>query len=395
MRNIQLVVLLCACLPCLVFGQMNEGRLLTKNQYHEIQYSETDKVITLDVVLKGSTKKFMLDTGAPVFISDSLQELYNFPVLHKAKLEDATGKKSEILIVRIDTLRVGSFVFVDLPALVLNYKNSPHQCDDFVGNFGSNALRFLIVRFDVQAQQVALSDNIQLLNARAPSTFKPASINQQSDIFFPVQINNQFVDTVHFDSGDGYLYHMSKKAIALLSTLYPKQVIRNGYGVTSMGSLGLPENSEQVVVKPDVITIHNSFITKGLIYITERTVSRIGRYLLNSGVLTLDYVHKQYAFEKYDRPVLPSRFDFGFIPITEGKKVIAGTVWEGSEASKKGLESGDEILSINGVYFGDLSLCDVEPAVKRSLSSSIIEAKFRKKNGTERKVSLRKSSLIN
>ena len=170
---------------------MNAGKLLTKNKFYQVKYSETDKVITIDVGLKGARNKFMLDSGAPVFISDSIQALYNFPVILKAELGDASDKKGEVLIVEIDTLLVGPFIFVKLPALVLNYKNSPLQCVEFVGNFGSNALRFLVVQIDLKNEEVTLTDNLKLLKAK-PANWQPAMINGQSDFFFGE--SNSFFD---------------------------------------------------------------------------------------------------------------------------------------------------------------------------------------------------------
>lgn len=379
--------------PCLLYGQMNEGKLLSENKYYELKYTQTDKVITLDVGLKGSKKKFMLDSGAPVFISDSIQNLYNFPIIQKARLRDASNKKSEVLIVRIDTLIVGPFVFINLPALVLNYKNSPLQCADFVGNFGSNALRFLTIQFDIQKERVTLTDNRQLLKMK-PTNWKPATIDGQSNFFFPVQINNNYIDTVHFDTGDGVLYNMLRKSAQKLSELYPEEVIHEGFGVTSIGALGIPENSEQIILKPAIINFHNSVIKQGLINTTEGNVSRMGRYLLNYGVLTLDYPSKQYTLETYNHLSLPPYFSFGFTPISEGGKVFAGTVWEKSEAAENGMESGNEILSVNGVAFIDLSICNLESVLKNALALEDITLVFRNTSGKEKKIVLHKKLLI-
>lgn len=60
-------------------AQMNQGKMLTKNNYFEIPFTETRTEIHTKANLKGDDLDFMLDTGAPTFISTELQEKYNFP----------------------------------------------------------------------------------------------------------------------------------------------------------------------------------------------------------------------------------------------------------------------------------------------------------------------------
>lgn len=377
--------------PILSHAQMNAGaKLLSKNNYYEIPYQNSDSVILTHVQLKGSSHLFMLDSGAPVFISDSLQRLYNFPVIHETTVRDATGKTEPIKIIRIDTLKLGPFVVSDLLALVLNMKSSAHQCDAFVGNFGSNAMQFLVIEFDLRKGKIALTDNPVLLQNKDTTGFHSAMLNSQSDILFPVKVNDGFTDTVQFDTGDGYLYHISEKAMVALSALYPGQVVRRGIGVTAIGSLGIPENSKQMALKANKLLIANSTIAPATLFQTSAPRSRIGRYLLNYGVLRLDYINSRYAFTSYKNPVLPGKYDFGFTPVINGRKVIAGTVWQGSEAENNGMKSGNEILAIDDFYFSTLSLCDVEPKAKDYLSKNTIRILFKNNNGQTKRITLDK-----
>jgi Aspartyl protease len=379
--------------PALLKAQLNVGNLITKNKYIELPLLNVEKEISLTATIKGNDHTFLLDTGAPFFISDSLQRLYKFPVVYQAKLSDASGKEGETIIVKVDTLKVGPFVYTDLLALVLNMSNSTHHCDVFMGNFGSNLLRFLVVQFDAKKNKLILTDNDKLLKRKIPVPFSPAVLNEQSDFIFPVTINNYIVDSMHFDSGDGKLYEITEKPLQQLIGKFPNQVVRKGNGVTSVGSLGIPNNSPQIKLVSQ-ISFNKAVINNAVVNSTTASRSRMGRYLFNYGILTLDYINKQYAFEKYKKPKLPPQYDFGFSIITNGKKVIAGTVWNGSEAEKKGMKSGCEIVSIDGVKFSDLPLCDIEPEAKKHRTYSMIEVVFVDEKENENKIKLTKQYLL-
>ncbi|MDZ7650333.1 MAG: hypothetical protein U5K54_26110 [Cytophagales bacterium] len=101
-------------------------------------------------------------------------------------------------------------------------------------------------------------------------------------------------------------------------------------------------------------------IQRALAYNTYADKSRLGRSLLQYEYLTLDYINHRYAFEQFEKPLLQNLNDFGFTPVIYERQVIAGTVWEGSEAEKKGLSSGSTIIQINDVKFEDMGDCEIE-----------------------------------
>lgn len=391
-KSIIIFIVVCA-VPAILKAQLNVGNLITKNKCLELPLPNIEKEILLTATIKGDEYTFLLDTGAPFFISDSLQKLYKFPVVYQAKLNDATGKVEETIIVKVDTLKIGPFVYTDLLALVLNMSNTAHQCDVFVGNFGSNLLRFLIVQFDAQKKKLILTDNGKLLKRKITAPFSPAVLNEQSDFLFPVTFNNTIVDSMHFDSGDGKLYEISEKPLQQLIAAYPWQVIRKGVGVTGMGSLGIPSNSPQLILVSK-IGFNTSIINNAAIKNTTASRSRMGRYLFNYGILTLDYVNRRYAFEKYRQPVLPPQYDYGFVVITNGKKVIAGTVWNGSEAERKGMKSGCEIVAMDGIKFSELSLCEVEPEAKKYRAKEQLIILFINGSGEVKEIKLARQKTI-
>lgn len=368
-----LTAFVCFCI-CPIYAQLNAGNLITKDTHYEIPLHHIEKEILLTAKLKGEEFTFLLDTGAPFFISDAIQKKFNFPVIYEVKLNDASGKEDKTVIVQIDTVSIGPFVFTNTWAVVLNMNNEAHQCHEFAGNFGSNLLQFLIVQFDLQKGKVLLSDNEKFIEKNT-APFSPAALSGQSDFTFPVRVSRNIADTILFDSGDGALYEITDEALQKIINKNANEIIRKGRGVTSMGSLGIPESTDQYTVKTQ-ISFGNTTVNDGIANNTGAGQSRLGRYLLHYGALTLNYINKQYSFKQYVNPALPEKQDFGFQIITNGKKIIAGTVWEESEAEKAGMKSGDEIISVDEVMFAELPLCDIEPAYKRVSERKEIKIQF-------------------
>jgi hypothetical protein len=378
--------LLISCLSG--YGQLPKGELNSRGVRMEVPLHSTEKEILVNAKLKGDTVTFLLDTGAPFFISSAIQQTYNFPVLFKANLSDASGKKNETIVVAVDSLTIGPFSFTDVWAVVINMDNEAHGCHKFVGNFGSNLLNFLIVQFDFEKRAVFLAEDISLLDHQ-PSTFQPATLNMQRDFQFPISVQDRIIDTVQFDSGDGSLLEISKRALTKLLQKDSGIVVKKGFGITGIGSLGIPEPSTQYVIKAN-LSFAKSTIRDAICNNTYAEKSRIGRGVFDYGRLTLDYPNHRYSFEAYTRPMHSDRSDFGFTLLTNGNHVYTGTVWEGSEAMRRGLYSGCEIIQINEIQINDLIPCGIEEVLSQSRNKNMIQLVFLDKLGKPRQINVKK-----
>ena len=375
-------------------AQMNQGKLLTKNNYLEIPFTETIKEIHTKATLKDDEYDFMLDTGAPTFISSELQEKYHFPSVYKGKTEDATGNKVKTEVVIIDTIKFGKFIFTDIPAVVIDMKVSPIECLNLPANIGSNILRQLYVQFDIADHYVALTDNKTLFKKPAPITL-PMHFNVQSDVYFPVKLNNNIIDTIHFDSGDGQFYSCSKRTMDKYIAAYPDQIIRSGYGTIFMGIGGAGESFPQYVVKPQCIKVDNSLISGAALTIAGNDRSRMGRDLLNYGTLQLNYPDSSYAFEGYSSPLVTPHFDFGFHAVMDEDDIIVGCVWKNTLAEQQGLQVGDKLLKVDDLDFTKATKCEVENATRNinHVEKNTITITFRHKKQKPQTITLEKKNL--
>lgn len=344
-------------------AQVNVGQLLTKDKYYEVPMNGTKKEFSLKATVKGDTFNFMLDSGAPLFISKELQDRYQFRTLLRAKVKDVSGKTVRTEIVEIDTISMGPFVFAGVPAIVVEVANNPLSCHGIWGNIGSNLLRHLIVGFDAHEHKIIFTDNIALLPTK-PETTHRLWIDGQSDAYFAVSINGAIEDTVHFDSGDGQLYSIAKNKAEKIMSTYPSNIARKGYGTVAMGIGGLGKPIQQCLLKPTNLAVGQHKLAGGIIAISGNNKSRMGRELLQYGTLLLNYKDSSYAFQPYSPAYSGTYYDYGFKLLPSENKVVASCVWDNSEAQQQGMVAGDEVLAVNNTDFASMSRCSQEAALR-------------------------------
>lgn len=352
---------------------MSQGEMISKNVYHEIPYTDYKKEIFQSVQLKDKTYKFILDTGAPLVISSELQAKHKFQVLIKTPIKDSNNNSDTIFIVLVDTIKIGEIVFINIPTVVLNFKDSPIACENVDGLLGSNILRFLTVQFNLRKKKVILTDNqdkIDFIGNKNNTLY----LDGQSNAFLKVEFNKTFYDTAHFDSGMRRLYDMDSKAAKnyLISFGDSSVLAYKGVGSSSQGVFGKGKTEQQFLLKANELNIGNSLI-KNIRFNNTNKTSRIGREILQYGTLTLDYPNKIFCFNPYPKNEYIKKQNFGFQPQSQDGKLLVGVVWQDTQADKLGLKSGDEITSINGKSFTNLSSCQINEIVAKAFSKKSIK----------------------
>lgn len=363
-------------------GVMNQGTMITRAVYHEIPIYDTREEIFEKVSLKGRKFTFILDTGAPLCLSREIQDQAQFPVLHIVPLKDAHNNTDTIKIVLVDTIRIGSLSFKDIPALVIDFKNSPIGCQEIDGIIGSNIVRFLTVQFDLSQKKIVLTDQPEKVLVAPSAKRYPLFLDQQSNAFTKIIFNDLVTDSAHFDSGMGKLYDMNIRTAKALIAGTPTQSIHvfKGFGIPGQGILGNAPQEEMFSIYTP-FTLGNHLVNPAEIGTTQ-TASRVGRELFNYGKLTLDYRNKQYLFETFPIRISPLRSNFGFEIITEHNKVVLSVVWENTKAEKKGLTTGTEVLAINGKTFQNKNACTISDLLKPAFLQQKIRLTILKNNRT-------------
>jgi hypothetical protein len=347
-------------------GIMNQGELVSKDVYHKISFNNTTDEIIAYTSLKGNFYKCIFDTGAPFSISKEVQEKLKYPVIQKVPVSDAENNTDTIFIVRIDTIKIGKLIFKDIPSLVLDFKNSPLGCMKIDGIVGSNLTRFLIVQFNLAKNEIILTDELDRVKIENPHKKLAITLDNQSNAFFEVDLNNSIKDTVHFDSGMGKMYDINVDKIKQMQSASKKSPLNifKGYGMSGQGLLGTAKPEETFLLYTN-FSIGYNLIEKAQINSTQAK-SRIGRELLNYGTFTLDYKNKWILLDKYTNKFHKPKPNFGIELISENNKVIIGVTWENIQKNNPDLTSGVEITSLNGESFKGKTTCQCDEVISKA-----------------------------
>lgn len=351
---------------------MNEGELKTTNVYFEFPMLNVNDELKLNCELGSGSYNFMLDIGAPLCISKSIQREKHFPVILTSPIVDSGNNRDSIDIVRIDTFKFGNIVLTNIPAVVLDFEHSPIACEHIDGLLGSNIIRFFALQFDLTEQKVKLTDNIKtLINKQKPNG--KLLLDDQSNAYAINTFNDDVQDTFHFDSGMNGFYDMnSKKVEELLHHLKSKTaLLKRAYGSGSQGMFGKEKENMNMMISTDIF--FGKHILKTAVIENTDTKSRMGRKLFELGKLTLDYIHQDYYFEADKEIQCYREADFGFKPYMENGKCYAGLVWEGSRAATLGLKAGDEIHKINNIDLKELDNCEKELVLKGAMKKKYLD----------------------
>lgn len=294
MKSCFLNITLLLCSVSCFAQNMNLGEMISSNVFYQISYSDLKKGIKEKVKLKEREHTFIFDTGAPLCISKEIQKQNAYRVIEKAQVHDSNNQTDSTEIVMVDTISFGGIYFTNIPALVLDFKSSPIEDENVQGLLGSNVVRFLSVHFDLASSKIIFTDKHEKLNLNTKSI--SIRIDEQSNAWLPVTINRSFSDTAHFDSGMDDFYHINineAKKLSASSFFLKKKKSKPDHGMFGSGKA-----EEQFILKAKSFVVAETDLGK-VHFNTTPAKSRIGRELLQYGILTIDYLNSQLFFQPY------------------------------------------------------------------------------------------------
>lgn len=375
---------------------LNEGRLLSPNFFFSLPYEETaNGAAVITVGLNGKKYRFMIDTGAPLSLSKSLQKELNFPVLQDTQLRDANDDSTSVKIVRVQHLSIGAAQVEDVPALVLDLDSPLFACDKFDGLIGSNLLRLLIIQFNKPEKKILFGDNLDSFHLNASSTSLAMQLNDvQSDPWVAVRLNNVVTDTVLYDTGDGHLYNLSKTKFDGFNSSgsFSNTIVHKGTGVGSQGIAAANTNAlPSLMVNIDSFGIGTTLIRNVITMQQYDSRSRMGRGLWDYGIMTMDYRHRKFYFTPHQpTAIFQAKPDFGFQYQERNGKFVATVVWEGTEAFRCGLKAGNEIIQMGNFVPKKVPLCNWQKLTEREVIGDALLIKYTNEKGETRQCSLHK-----
>lgn len=140
----------------------NQGKFLQSDYYEEIPFELVKGKIIISVSVYGKERKFIIDTGAPTAISESLFTELGLKPVGQENISDINEQSNALIVTKLDDVKLGNTQVAGIPAIVFK-ESLLTECFDVDGLIGSNLLRNSIVQFDTKAKLIKIASDISKL----------------------------------------------------------------------------------------------------------------------------------------------------------------------------------------------------------------------------------------
>ena len=341
------------------FVTFNQGRIKQKHYFQEIPYQKINEHLIVQVTINGKVYNFILDTGAPLVISDKLYKELNLHSILSANMGDVSGERKKMKGILLPKMQLQGITFLNTPGVVLHEDAEWAECYGIDGLIGSNMLRNSVVQFDEQNKHIIITDKIDKLSLQANEyqEIKPAFWMSNPYIKITLQKgeNKATVNNVLIDSGDGGdLFTLSLKELngGVVDTIVESE------GWFGTGVHKIYKNQNHLLLNIPELIVNGTTFNDVTVATTHDNTSRISAKLFKYGKTTLDYKKKRFYFEPFDsiNTNKPTENPWAIHLTFKNDKFVVGIVWDKQLESQ--INVGDEILSINGIDIQSMKLCE-------------------------------------
>lgn len=286
----------------------NKGYVDNKGFYVSVPFETKNDLLIVQVTIKGRPKKFLLDTGAPTTISQSLQQQYKFDVTGSIAGNDINGNKGTFKTVNVPALTIGDLTVKDVPAIVIADDNPVLQYLGVDGIIGSNYLRSMIVRISVRENRIILTDDIALLDLQhAYKEHMHTDKDIQSSPVIKVKLGQSVTEELLFDTGFSGFYDLAAQKFSQFGQQEGINVIGLESDRAMYGLIGLEAPVEKQKVLIPQYNVGGFVFHNVIAYTSSDDNSKIGAKFLRTADVTLDYVNNKFYLQPY--PMANSSFD--------------------------------------------------------------------------------------
>ncbi len=374
-----ILALICSFFILSSFGQnldLNNGNFVDPNYFIELPFQKINNKIIVDIEVGGKKRKFILDTGAPMVISEELFNELNYTILSKQSVSDISQNKDSLLFVKIDSLKIGNNFITEISAIVLT-NNLIMDCLKVDGFIGSNVLRNSVIQFDTKNQIIIITNNISKLKLDLLRG-NDIMLDQQSSPYLKFNIGEKISEFALFDSGSDEFYSMANEKIEKFRKAKDFKIIYKSSGSNTLGMTGFADSKESSLMFIPFIKLNGVKIDNVISESNNDINSRIGVKILDYGRLTLDYKNKKCFFEPYSTN---QEFESNQLQISLNfinNHLCIGKIW--TRKLSQQVEIGEKIVSINNRNVDNMTPCE---AIKNPPlnGSSILKIDVKKNNG--------------
>jgi predicted aspartyl protease len=335
---------------------MKAGEVIQNEFVEEIPFEYRLGLIILKVEIDGNEYDFILDTGAPNVISKELAQKINTVKKSTETVGDSQNNESDLELVQIDKISIGSLDFTNTGAVVSDINNSQEvRCLNIDGFIGSNLMKKAIWKFDYRNQIITITHSMDAFDL---------SGNIKRVRFFPeitgtplcdVKVNGQIEKNVVIDlgsNGDIALSNKTYDKVAKNSAPF-KSISTYGRNASGLYGAGAVDTTKYMIANTisfGDVTLNNPVVE------FSAGASTIGMNFFKNYDLIINWNTKELILQQLDEYNHSTLTNLdGFSWMYKDGKLVVSSLTKGGMAEKTGLQLNDKILKVNGEDYSQMS----------------------------------------
>jgi hypothetical protein len=366
--NVVLMLLTILFLSCnsLKTAKTLKNGSIKQTQFTEIIDFKFDKLIKINVEIKGKQYTFIFDTGAGVSVlSESAAKALNLTPRSVSTTADSQGNKSKLNIYVLDSLKIGNITFLNHAFAGADLTKMGCYGQEFDGIIGANLMCKAIWYIDNDTKKMTITnDKSKLVYPSNGETIKFTTKNSGVivsavpivAITIPELVTNQLVE---FDMGSSNGFSLNKKIVDV-TTKKEKQM---SIGNSGLGLLGRGSVDTTFYVKSNEVLLDKMKISDSLtIRYKGKKAATLGMDFLKNYNILLDWTKNEITMCPSHKAQKKSISKYGFKIDTNAGNIEVVELFKAFEADKKGIQLGDKILKINRIDFeksNETNFCDL------------------------------------
>ena len=349
------------------FKKLFSVKLRNKNVSEKIYFRFYEDLVVIPVTINGKTYNFIFDTGAMTVFSDSLAKSLNPTTSVSFPATDADKTEKTIDFYCTDNVQIGSLYFDNVGYGIVNLDAFEKRlCMRIDGLLGVNIFKLLNWEIDFSNKIISVSN-------------KPFSAdNYGMEIPFRESFGGRTPE-IRMDMGKYYFYATldmgNNDLIQIQDSIffthressYLKYAKGEGKSSETLFNDEIPQN--EYISEIDSLYMGNNLIVKEMVCISPSTMILIGNsFLKKYGKIAINWKQRKIFLGKKDENNAIDNDKFReFIPDLQDDKLIVCFIWENTDAYKKGIRIGDQIISINGIStekINNSKWCEIDEEIK-------------------------------
>jgi predicted aspartyl protease len=357
----------------------NSAKLVTKNFYDEIHFTDKLGYFTIQIKIDNNTYEYIFDTGGYNTVTSKIMESAKLPSLMEVEVGSSNKIKSKIKLSKIPLLQIGKAQFENVGVFNFDFSSSPViNCYTNGGLIGKSVIGEAVWQIDYKKSVIRVSDNIANMPNLDNSEKIKIELDKTLNPFLKIMINGK-QEKFMLDFGNGGLLSLTEKTASSLKSTNVLTIEGEG----KISANGVVRENTYVTLLENLTIGKSELKNKVAYYSKSNNYNVLGSELAKYFIVTLNFKDKELILTPY-ADIVNSYETFGFNINLDSNKIYVSKLFNNLNAQKSGLELNDEIININNKELSDFSICDRYFNVNRILKTEK-EIFLRVKRGEDQK----------